>query len=152
VVGGIIFGVASAKAQPVGFTGSFSQNFDAALTNGATGLPRGFGAVVISSGAATAASPLTSANIASGTGGAGTVLLWNAGNVVNRDGTHLFNVGCWDGTNLDRALGTDPTGINAMAIQLTLTNGTAGMLYGVTFSYDCKCLTNGVDKSGFTDP
>jgi len=90
----------------------------------------------------TAANPISATAIANAAADTQTLLIWNAGTAVAKSGTQSYNIGCWDSLT-DRALGTDPTGTGAQVIQLAMTNNTGGTLYGVTFSYDCKCLTNG---------
>ena len=129
----------------VNFTGAYSQNFDLALTNAATTAPPGFSSMYISGANSTyiASTPINAAGIAGALPGSQTLIPWNASQPVNKNETQLWNVGCWDNTNADRALGTDPTGNAANIIQLAVTNNTGGTLYGVTFSYSCKCLTNG---------
>jgi len=136
-------GIMSVQAQPTTFTGSYSQNFDVIGTTGTT-LPPGFTSMVIAGGNSdyTAANPITAAAIASATADTQTLLIWNVGTAAAKSGTQTYNIGCWDSLT-DRALGTDPTGTAAQVIQLSMTNSTGGTLYGVTFSYDCKCLTNG---------
>jgi hypothetical protein len=136
-------GIPTAQAQPTTFTGSYMQNFDAIGTSGTT-LPPGFTSMVIAGGNGdyTAANPISASAIANAAADTQTLLIWNAGTAVTKDGSHTYNIGCWDSLT-DRALGTDPTGTGAQVIQLAMTNNTGGTLAGVTFSYDCKCLTNG---------
>ena len=123
---------------------AYTQNFNAALTNSATALPPGFTSMVIAGANSTytATNPITAAAIASATADTQTLLIWNVGTAVAKSGTQSYNIGCWDSLT-DRALGTDPTGTAAQVIQLSLTNKTGATINGVTFSYDCKCLTNG---------
>ena len=144
-------GLATAQAQPMTFTGSYSQNFDAMGTTGTT-LPPGFLSMVIAgnTGTFTAAKPVTAASIASATADTQTLLVWNAGSKSISTGTQSLNIGCWDSLS-DRALGTDPASTGAQVIQLSMTNNTGGTLYGVTFSYDCKCLTNGTPQGSYTN-
>ena len=138
-----VFGIPTAQAMPTTFTGSYTQNFDAIGTSGTT-LPPGFTSMVIAGANSdyTAANPITTTAIAAAAADTQTLIVWNAGTAVAKSGTQSFNIGCWDSLN-DRALGTDPTGTAAQVIQLSMTNNTGGSLAGVTFSYDCKCLTNG---------
>jgi hypothetical protein len=138
------FGTASVQAQSANFTGSYAQNFDSALGTAGTALPPGFISMVIAGANSTytAATPIDAAGIASATADTQTLLIWNVGTAVTKSGTQSYNIGCWDSLN-DRALGTDPTGTAAQVIQLALTNTTGSTLYGVTFNYDCKCMTNG---------
>jgi hypothetical protein len=135
--------ITTAQATPTTFTGSYSENFDELGSSGTT-LPAGFTSMVIAGQNSdyTAAIPITPAAIASATADTQTLLIWNMGAAASKSGTQSYNIGCWDSLT-DRALGTDPTGTGAQVIQLALTNNTGGTLYGVTFSYDCKCLTNG---------
>jgi hypothetical protein len=123
---------------------AYTQNFNAALTNSATALPPGFTSMVIAGANSTytATNPITAAAIASATADTQTLLIWNVGTAVAKSGTQSYNIGCWDSLT-DRALGTDPTGTAAQVIQLSLTNKTGATINGVTFRYDCKCLTNG---------
>jgi hypothetical protein len=79
------------------------------------------------------------------------LIVWNTGSAAVSTGTQSFNIGCWDSPT-DRALGTDAASTAAQVIQLSMTNNTGGTLYGVTFSYDCKCLTNGTIQSGGSSP
>ena len=132
-----------AQINSTNFTGSYSENFDEIGATG-TALPGGFLSMVIAGGNSDyeAANPEGPAAIASATADTQTLIVWNAGAAVTKSGTQTYNIGCWDGLS-DRALGTDPTGTAAQVIQLSMTNGTGGPLYGVNFSYDCKCLTNG---------
>jgi Bacterial Ig domain/Phosphoesterase family/Cadherin-like domain len=138
------FGTASVQAQSANFTGSYTQNFDSIPGTTGTTLPPGFTSMVIAGGNGTysAASPINAAGIASATADTQTLTIWNAGTKVTDNGSISYNIGCWDSLN-DRALGTDPTGTGAQVIQLALTNTTGSTLYGLTFSYDCKCMTNG---------
>jgi hypothetical protein len=138
-------GLNTAQAQPTSFTGSYTNNFDSALGTSGTTPPPGFFSLYISGANTTysAANPINAAGVANAVSGAQTLTIWNAGNAVaSASNKQMFNVGCWDTMN-DRALGTDPTGTAANIIQLAMTNNTGGTLYGVTFWYDCKCLTNG---------
>ena len=137
------WGIPTVQATPTTFSGSYSQNFDAIGTSGTT-LPPGFTSMVIAGGNSdyTAAIPITAAAIASATADTQTLLIWNVGTAMAKSGTQSYNIGCWDSLT-DRALGTDPTGTAAQVIQLSLTNKTGATINGVTFSYDCKCLTNG---------
>ncbi len=134
---------AQAQINSTNFTGSYSENFDEIGATG-TALPGGFLSMVIAGGNSDyeAANPEGPAAIASATADTQTLIIWNAGAAATKSGTQTYNIGCWDGLS-DRALGTDPTGTAAQVIQLSMTNGTGGPLYGVNFSYDCKCLTNG---------
>jgi hypothetical protein len=136
-------GITTAQAQPTTFTGSYTQNFDGIGTTGTT-LPPGFTSMAIAGGNGdyTAANPISATAIANAAADTQTLLIWNVGTAVAKSGTQSYNIGCWDSLT-DRALGTDPTGTGAQVIQLAMTNNTGGTLYGVTFSYDCKCLTNG---------
>ena len=146
--------VTSARAgSPASFTGSYTQNFDATLGTTGTSLPPGFTSMVIAGANTTyvAATPIDAAGITSATADTQTLLLWNVGTAVAKSGTQCYNIGCWDSLN-DRALGTDPTGTAAQVIQLSLSNNTGGLLYGVTFSYDCKCLTNGTPQVNGASP
>jgi 3',5'-cyclic AMP phosphodiesterase CpdA len=142
----------SASAAPSSFTGSYSQNFDA-IGSGGTTLPAGFASLAIpgSTGTFTAANPINVAGIAAATNNTQTLTVWNAASAVVSSGAHLYNVGCWDGAS-DRALGSDPASTGAQVIELSLVNNTGTTLYGITLSYDCKCLTNGVIQSGGTIP
>jgi hypothetical protein len=139
------FGIQTAQATPTTFTGSYSENFDE-VGSGGTAMPAGFRGMLIAGGSPdyNAANPIMPANIAVATPLSSSALnLWNAGvNGPSSSNTHLFNIGCWDSLN-DRALGTDPTGVGAMVIELSMTNASGNTLQGVTFNYDCKCLTNG---------
>ncbi|HXT13934.1 MAG TPA: Ig-like domain-containing protein [Candidatus Angelobacter sp.] len=140
----------SAQAVPISFTGSYSQNFDGVGPAG-TSLPAGFASMDIpgSTGTYTAAKPVNAAGMAAATNNTQTLTIWNAGSAVVSSGTHLYNVGCWDGAS-DRALGSDAASTGAQVIELSLVNNTGSTLYGITVSYDCKCLTNGVIQSGGT--
>ncbi len=147
IAGSILMGVCgltSAQAQSANFTGSYSQNFDSALGTTGTTLPAGFSAWVIAGGNSTytAANPISATGIASATADTQTLIVWNAGAKMADSGSQNYNIGCWDSLT-NRALGTCPTGTAAQITQLALTNTTGGTLYGVTFSYDCKCMTNG---------
>lgn len=138
-------GITSAEATPTTFTGSYSQNFDVALANGATAMPDGFRAMILSgtNSTYTAANPISTTAIAAATASdTQTLTAWNFGSTVTSSGAALYNIGSGGNLN-DRALGSDPTGIGALVIELSLTNATGGNLPGVTFSYDCKCLANG---------
>jgi len=142
----------SALAAPISFTGSYGQNFDGVGASGTT-LPPGFASLAIagSTGTYTAANPINATGIAAATINTQTLTIWNAGSAVASSGTHLYNVGGWDGTS-DRALGSDAASTGAQVIELSLINNTGSTLYGITVSYDCKCLTNGVIQSGGTIP
>ena len=137
------------------FTGSYSQNFDLALTNSTTTMPAGFQAMYLPGSHFTYTNgvPIDSNAIVTaivGTGAA-TLIVWNVGSAVTDKSYQLFNIGCWDSLN-DRALGTDPTGTGGTVIQLALTNNTGSALNGVIFSYTEKCLTNGSTSNGsYTD-
>ncbi|HAO78625.1 MAG TPA: hypothetical protein DCQ92_06545 [Verrucomicrobia subdivision 3 bacterium] len=140
----------SASSAPTTFTGSYSQNFDGIGSSGTT-LPAGFASMAIpgSTGTYTAANPINATGIAAATINTQTLTIWNAGSAVVSSGAHLFNVGCWDGPG-DRALGSDAASSGAQVIELSLINNTGTTLYGITLSYDCKCLTNGIIQSGGT--
>ena len=148
---GVIFAL-SASAAPVSFTGSYSQNFDGIGASGTT-LPLGFASKAIpgSTGTYTAANPINPTGIAAATNNTQTLTIWNAGSAVVSSGAHCYNVGCWDGTS-DRALGSDAASTGAQVIELSLVNNTGTTLNGITLSYDCKCLTNGVIQSGGSIP
>jgi hypothetical protein len=138
-------GAMSAEATPTAFTGSYSQNFDLDLTNGAATMPVGFRAMIISGANSdyTAANPISTTAIAAATAsGTQSLTVWDFGDMVTNSAAALYNVGSFGNLN-DRALGSDPTGIGAMVIELSMTNASGGNLLGVTFSYDCKCLANG---------
>jgi len=142
LVAGLV--LTSTQGAPASFTGSYAQTFDSVGTSGTT-LPAGFRTLLIAGANTdyTAAKPISTTNIAAATAsGTQTLTVWNSGSAVASSGTALFNIGS-PGNLSDRALGTDPSGVAAMAIELSLTNNTGGNLLGVTFSYDCKCLTNG---------
>lgn len=136
---------AQIQAAPAVFTGVYFQNFDSALTNETTNMPGGFRAMILAgaNNTYTASTPITPAAIASATpSGVQNLSAWDFGNAVASSGASLFNVGSM--ANLaDRALGSDPSGIGAMVIELSLTNATGSTLAGVTFSYDLIVLTNG---------
>jgi phosphatidylinositol-3-phosphatase len=139
----------SVKATPASFTGSYTNSFDNLGTSGTT-LPAGFRTMTLAGGNSTytAANPITPAAIAGATpSGTQTLTTWASGSAVAASGSSLFNCGSV-GNNADRALGTDPTGIGAMVIELSLTNNTGSNLAGVVFVYDCKCLTNGSGGNG----
>ncbi|HEX3359142.1 MAG TPA: Ig-like domain-containing protein, partial [Tepidisphaeraceae bacterium] len=140
------------SAAPASFSGSYSQNFDGIGVSGTT-LPAGFGSMAIpgSTGTYTAAKPIDAAGIAAATNNTQTLTIWNAGSAVVSSGAHSYNVGCWDGTS-DRALGSDAASTGAQVFELSLVNNTGTTLYGITLSYDCKCLTNGTIQSGGTIP
>ncbi|HWD91398.1 MAG TPA: Ig-like domain-containing protein [Verrucomicrobiae bacterium] len=142
----------SASAAPTSFTGSYSQNFDS-LGASDTTLPAGFASMAIpgSTGTYTAAKPIDASGIAAATNNTQTLTIWNAGSAVVSSGAHSYNVGCWDAPT-DRALGSDPASTGAQVIELSLVNNTGTTLYGITVSYDCKCLTNGNIQSGGTIP
>ena len=142
------FGFNTGQAAIGSFTGSYTNNFDSLGTNGTT-LPVGFTSMVIAGANSTytAANPISATAIAAATADTQTLTIWNAGSAVASSGTTTFNIGCWDSLT-DRALGTDPTGTGANVIQLAMTNNTGGTLAGVTFWYDCKCLTNGTSGDG----
>lgn len=140
----LALGAPHAWAQSASFTGSYLQNFDTALGASGTALPIGFTALAIpgGNGTYTAAIPMNAAAIAGATNVSQALILWNATTKVASSGTQCFNIGGWDSAS-DRSLGTDPTGTGGQLIQLSMTNNTGGTLFGVTFNYDCKCLTNG---------
>lgn len=140
-------GIPTAQATSTTFTGSYTQNFDLALTNSSTTMPPGFACLQIAGGHSdyTAANPITATAVASAASESSTLLIFNAGTAIgsNKSGTQLWNIGCWDGTTTDKALGSDPTGVAGMVIDLSMTNNTGSTLYGVTFQYSCKMITNG---------
>ena len=142
----------SASAAPASFTGTYTQNFDGIGASG-TALPAGFISMEIpgSTGTYTAANPVNATGIAKATNNTQTLTIWNAGSAVVSSGAHSYNVGCWDGSS-DRALGSDAASTGAQVFELSLVNNTGSTIYGVTFGYDCKCLTNGVIQSGGTIP
>jgi hypothetical protein len=143
--------IPTAQATPTTFSGSYSENFDEIGSTGTT-LPAGFTSMAIAGGNSdyTAANPISATAIANAAADTQTLLIWNAGTAVAKSGTQSYNIGCWDSLT-DRALGTDPTGTGAQVIQLAMTNNTGSTLYGVTFSYDCKCLTNGSAGTEMTE-
>ena len=113
-------------------------------------MPAGFRTMIIAGGNSTftAASPITASAIAgAGASGTQTLIVWNAGSAVASSSSSLFNCGAFGNIN-DRALGTDPTSVGAMVIELALTNATGTNISGVFFSYDLTCLTNGVNGTG----
>ena len=137
------------------FAGSYTQNFDLALSNSTTTMPAGFTSMYLPGTHFTYTNgiPLDSNAIATATigSGAATLAVWNVGSAVTDKSYQLFNIGCWDSLN-DRALGTDPTGTAGNVIQLALTNNSGAPLSGVVFSYTEKCLTNGATSNGtYTD-
>lgn len=138
-----------AGATPTVFAGSYTNDFNS-LGAGGTTMPAGFRTMTIAGGnsAFTAASPITASAIAGAVAsGTQTLIVWNAGSAVASSSSSLFNCGSVGNVN-DRALGTDPTSVGAMVIELALTNITGTNLSGVFFSYDLKCLTNGNNGSG----
>jgi hypothetical protein len=140
-------GMTSAAATPTTFTGSYSQNFDIALANSATAMPDGFRAMILSGANSTftAANPISTTAIAAATAsGPQTLTVWDFGSQLPGSGIALYNIGSMGNLN-DRALGSDPTGVGAVVIELSLRNATGSNLLGVTFSYDCKCLRNGLN-------
>ena len=142
--------IASVKAAPTSFTGSYTNNFDSSLGTSGTTVPAGFQTMTIAggNGTYTASNPISAAAMASATASATQALtVWASGSAVASSGSSLFNCGSV-GNNTDRALGSDPTGVGAMVIELSMTNNTGSNLAGVVFIYDCKCLTNGSGGNG----
>src|SRR5215471_8920314 len=148
---GLVFltGTSALPGAPGSFTGSYTNDLDS-LGTGGTAMPAGFSALVLSGNNATygVASPITAAAIAGAVASSSQSLtVWNAGGAVASSSTTLFNRGSFGNIN-DRALGTDPTSVGAMVVELALTNSTGTNLPGVIFSYAVKCLTNGTGGSG----
>jgi hypothetical protein len=137
--------IKTAQATPTVFNGSYSQNFDLALTNSSTAMPDGFRCVLLpgGNGTFTANNPIGTDDIAGGAPSSSQALLvWNAGMAVTASGLSLFNIGRFESLG-NRALGTDPSGTAANVIELAMTNATGSSLFGVTINYNCLCLTNG---------
>ncbi len=137
------------QATPVSFTGNYTNSFDNLGPSGTT-LPAGFRTLILAggNGTYTATYPITPAAIAGAApSGTQTLIPWASGSTVTASGSSLFNCGSV-GNNADRALGSDPTGVGAMVIELSLANNTGSNLLGVVFVYDCKCLTNGSGGNG----
>src|SRR5262249_38647218 len=137
---GCVLGTLPSRAATGSFTGSYTTNFDG-LGSG-TVMPLGFRTMTTGSGNGvyTAATPISAAGIAVATAsGTQTLTVWNFGVAAASSGTALFNVGS-PGNLSDRALGSDPTSVAAVIIELSLTNNTGSNLLGVVFSYDLKCL------------
>ncbi|HZQ46434.1 MAG TPA: hypothetical protein VFC07_05435, partial [Verrucomicrobiae bacterium] len=131
----VIAATCSLKATPISFTGSYTNNFDSLGTSGTT-LPAGFRTMTLAgaNSSYTAANPINSTAIAGATAsGSQTLLPWASGSAVASSGSSLFNCGSV-GNNADRALGSDPTGIGAMVIELSMTNNTGSNLTGVVFN------------------
>jgi hypothetical protein len=139
----------SLHATPTVFTGSYTNNFNNLGTGGTT-LPAGFRAMTLpgANSTYTAASPITPAALAGAVvSGTQTLTVWNSGSAVASSSSSLFNCDSVGNIN-DRALGSDPTGIGAMVVELAMTNLTGTNLPGVIFSCDVKCLVNGTGGSG----
>ncbi|HEV2691513.1 MAG TPA: Ig-like domain-containing protein [Verrucomicrobiae bacterium] len=135
-----------AQATPVVFTGSYSQNFDQALTNGSAAMIPGFRSLVLpgGNGTFTASNPVGPDDIAGATvSSSQTLLVWDAGTAVTASSFSLFNIGRFESLS-NRALGTDPGSSSAAnVIELSMTNGTGSSVFGVTINYNALCLSNG---------
>ncbi len=141
--------IPSLEATPASFTGSYTNSFDNLGPAGTTP-PAGFRTLILAggNGTYTATYPITPAAIAGAApSGTQTLIPWASGSTVTASGSSLFNCGSV-ANNADRALGSDPTGVGAMVIELSLANNTGSNLLGVVFVYDCKCLTNGSGGNG----
>ncbi len=149
---GLVFGFVGSLtvwSTPGSFPGIYTNDFNSLGTAG-TAMPAGFRTLVLPGNNATygAASPISAAAIGGAAASSSQALtVWNAGGAVASSSTNLFNCGSFGKIN-DRALGTDPTGIGAMVIELALTNSTGTNLPGIIFSYTLKCMTNGTGGSG----
>jgi hypothetical protein len=144
-----LIGPPALQSTPGSFTGSYTNDLNS-LGTGGTIMPLGFRVLILSGNNTTFApgSTITTAAIAAAAvSSSQSLTVWNAGGAVASSSTNLFNCGSFGDVN-DRALGTDPTGVGAMVIELALTNSTGTNLPGVVFSYALKCMTNGTGGSG----
>jgi hypothetical protein len=150
-------------AAPVGFTGSYSQNFDSMGTAGTTA-PAGWAEYSLSGShdqfsfaGSTAAITTTvlpsdfSNSIVNGHDG---LVLTNnaaltAATPTNQRAANGFNFGLAASPN-DRALGTSPTGVSACQLELGLTNNTGASVNTLNIAYDIRRFsTTAVNNSGY---
>src|SRR5689334_10140862 len=152
-----------ASAQPVSFTGSYTQNFDSMGTSGTTP-PAGWTLLNITgaSGDWTNTSGSNSvppspgipggAAIAGGTPGTGlTAQLIDASNPAANNGSQGFNAATGANPN-DRTLVTSPTGVAGSVLELQLVNNTGVGRTGLTISYDIRRMQAGADSARTPPP
>jgi len=144
---------APASAQPVSFTGNYTQNFDGMGTG--TAPPAGFGIFSIAGDSSTwtntsgsnsvPPSPGISAVSGGTAGGALTPQLIDSGNTA---GTNVNGFNAATGANPnDRTLVTSPTGNAGSIIELQLSNGLSVPVPGLTISYDIRRMQVGAHST-----
>jgi hypothetical protein len=154
----VVFCGTLAQATQVLTNAGYLENFNEMGTTGGT-CPDGYSLGAVPggnttfgvSGATTNAGPITAAGAASASGWTTSVVEWDMTQGQVKSSTNAYNCGV-NPASADRALGEDPTGDAANALQLILMNGTGAPLSSVTFAYDEKCFSLGTCQYGATEP
>lgn len=133
-----LFAFAVPCAQAVSLSSVYTQNFDSMGTAGTT-TPTDWTIYGYTGGAKTTwASSIPSADVAGA--GAASATLTAATVYTATSATQGFNYALSTSTS-DRALGVNPTSVQGLALQLTLTNATGAPLTGLRVGYDIRRFT-----------
>ena len=145
IVTGIIFvGVSSTASAYYSF---YTQSFNGMGTTGTTAPPGWSGWYLTGNGSEVTAP--TGAEMAAALPGVTSLAVWNQTDPVTTFSPQLANVGA-TANDVDRLLGTNPTGDRGDIIQLSLLNNSGSAISSVQISYDMQVMATGILKAGGT--